>query len=257
MLMNFRFYSFFILLISISACKNNHPTPLSVSTINGKRIAIDTLIAPNPEIENYIRPYKLHLNSTLDSALAYNAQNLSIKDGKLNTALGNMMADLVMEQANPIFNSRTGKNIDLVLLNYGGVRSGIGKGAVTTRTAFKLMPFENEIVVVELSGKKMLEMLTYLEEAKIAHPISGFHLTVDENYKTIKATIGSKPIVEDGTYFVATSDYLQQGGDSMFFFKDPINLFTIDYKLRNAIIDYFKKVDTLKTAIDNRYIQIP
>ncbi len=255
--MKLRFYTFFILLIFISACKNNPPAPLSVSTINGKRIPIDTTIAPDPEIENYIRPYTLHLNSTLDSTLAYNPQNLSIRDGKLNTALGNMIADLVMEQANPIFKSRTGKNIDFVLLNYGGIRADIGEGNVSTRTGYQLMPFENDIVIVELSGKKMLEMLSYLEDAKIAHPISGIQLRVDKKFKTINATIGNKPIDKERTYFVATSDYLQQGGDSMFFFNEPLNLYTIDYKLRNAIIDYFQKVDTLRAAIDNRYIQTP
>jgi len=162
----------------------------------------------------------------------------------------------VIEQANPIFKSRTGYEIGMVLLNRGGIRSGIGKGAVTTRTGFKLMPFENEIVVAELSGEKVLEMLSYLENSKTAHPISGLSLEVDGNFKTLSATINGEPIKAEKTYFVATSDYLQQGGDSMNFFKDPINLYKIDYKLRNAIIDHFKKVDTLKASIDNRYIQI-
>lgn len=255
--MNLRFCAVFMLLIFISSCKNNPPTSLSVSTINGKRISIDSSIVSDPEIEDYIKPYTLHLNSTLDSALAYNPQNLSIRDGSLNSALGNMVADLVMEQANPIFRSRTGNNIDLVLLNHGGIRSDVGKGKVSTRTGYQIMPFENNIVVVELSGKKILEMLAYLEDAKIAHPISGIKLSVDKNFKTINVTIGNKPIDIEKSYFVATSDYLQQGGDSMFFFKNPLNLFPIDYKLRNAIIDYFKKVDTLRAAIDNRYIQTP
>ena len=44
----------------------------------------------------------------LDSALAYNPTNLVKNNGALNTPIGNMMADLVLEQANPIFKSRTG-----------------------------------------------------------------------------------------------------------------------------------------------------
>lgn len=254
-LMNFRNCILIFLIISIGSCKSKNP--YSVSAINGKRVLIDTTITPDREIENYIKPFTQHLNSTLDSTLAYNPQDLSVNEGKLNSALGNLIADLVMEQANPIFNSRTGKNIDLVLLNHGGIRADIGKGNVSTRTAYQLMPFENDIVVVELSGKKILEMLKYLEKANIAHPLSGIQITMDKNYKIISATISNARIEEENTYLVATSDYLQQGGDSMFFFKDPVNLFTTDYKLRNAIIDYFVKVDTLNTAIDNRFIQYP
>ncbi len=255
--MKFRNSLLILLIIFIGSCKSNNPLPLSVSAIDGKRIPIDTTITPDPEIENYIKPFTQHLNSTLDSTLAYNPQNLSVNEGNLNTALGNLIADLVMEQANPIIKSRTGKNIDLVLLNHGGIRADIGKGNVSTRTAYQLMPFENDIVVVELSGKKIFEMLKYLEEARVAHPLSGIQITMDKNFNIISATINGAQIEEEKTYMVATSDYLQQGGDSMFFFKDPVNLFKTDYKLRNYIIDYYKKVDTLETAIDKRFIQNP
>lgn len=254
--MNIRLFSFLFLLINIVACKNNTHIATTPVNINGKRIPIDDQILPKPSIVDFIKPYSEHLNATLDSTLAYNPSNLNKNDGKLNTSIGNMMADLVMEQANRIFKSRTGNSIDMVLLNYGGIRSGIGKGPVTARTGFVLMPFENEIVVAELSGKKLLEMLSYLENAKTAHPISGLELKVDENFKTISATIKGESVKAEKTYFVATSDYLQQGGDSMNFFKDPINLYVINYKLRNAIIDYFKKVDTLSAKVDTRYIQI-
>ncbi len=241
-----------IISFSLLGCKNS----IQTTSIKAEKIPIDQSIEGDPEIEAYIKPYAEHLNQTLDSIIAYNPTNLSKKDGKLNTALGNLMADLVMEQAKPVFKSRTGNSIDVVLLNNGGIRSGIGKGPVTSRTGFELMPFENEIVVVELSGKKVQEMLSYLEVAKTAHPISGMQLTVDDNYKLTSALIGGKELDLNRSYFVATSDYLQQGGDNMNFFKDPLNLFDIDYKLRNAIIDYFIKVDTLKTSIDSRFIQI-
>jgi hypothetical protein len=44
---------------------------------------------------------------------------------------------------------------------------------------------------------------------------------------------------------VATSDYLANGGDNMTFFKESKIKFDIEYKLRNMLIDYFKKVDIL------------
>jgi len=251
--MSYRFLYILFLLTSLWACKNS----ISTTSIKGDIIPINETIADNPEIEAYIKPYAKHLNQTLDSIIAYNPTNLSKKDGNLNTALGNLMADLVMEQANPIFKSRTGNSIDLVLLNQGGIRSGIGKGPITSRTGFELMPFENEIVVVELSAKKIQEMLTYLEVAKTAHPISGMQITLDSNFKLKNVMIGGKELDVNRSYFVATSDYLHQGGDNMNFFKEPMDIYQLDYKLRNAIIDHFMKVDTLKTSIDNRFIQIP
>ncbi|HSM63413.1 MAG TPA: 5'-nucleotidase, partial [Gillisia sp.] len=142
------------------------------------------------------------------------------------------------------------------LLNYGGIRAAVGKGTVNARTAYSLMPFENEVVVAELTGKKINELLSYLEKNRTAHPLSGIQISVDQNYKIIDATVNGEKIDPEKTYFVATSDYLQNGGDNMTFFKDPVNIYITNYKIRNTIIDYFQKVDTVKTKRDNRYIKI-
>ena len=41
----------------------------------------------------------------------------------------------------------------------------------------------------------------------------------------------------------------------MRFFKTNDTVYSLDYKIRNAMIDYFSKVDTIRTVIDNRFIQ--
>ncbi|MBZ9630632.1 5'-nucleotidase C-terminal domain-containing protein [Salegentibacter sp. LM13S] len=248
----FRLSFYLLLSVFILSCKGNS---VETAEIKSQRIAIDENIEADPEIEEFVAPYKEHLNKTLDSTLAYNPKDMVKSDGDLNTAIGNLMADIVIAQANPIFKSRTGNEIDMVLLNHGGIRSGLNKGNISSRSAYALMPFENEIVVTELSGEKINEMLSYLEEAKTAHPVSGIQIEMDQDYKVTSAKINGEEVDEDKNYFVATSDYLQQGGDNMSFFKDPIALYKVDYKLRNAIIDYFKKVDTLKVEKDNRFIR--
>ena len=250
--------TFRILLISFSAlllsCKESNQDQVSISEISSNRIKIDDSIKGNKDIENFIAPFKEHLNKTLDSTLAYNPKLLSKSDGDLNTAIGNLMADAIMLQANPVIKKRVKRDIDFVLLNHGGIRSELPKGGVTTRSAYNLMPFENEIVVAELSGGKVKEMLRYLEKAKTAHPVSKeIQIRAGKDYSIIEAKIKGEQIDEDKTYLVATSDYLYNGGDNMEFFKDPVNLYGADYKIRNALIDFFTKVDTIKTQIDNRY----
>ncbi len=242
-----------ILILSFLSCKNSNNL---IDTIEGKRIAIDTSLKGDASIENFIAPYKEYLNKTLDSTLAYNPISINKSQGELNTAIGNLMADIIMEQVNPVFRSRTGKEIDMVLLNYGGIRSDLPKGAISARSAYRLMPFENEVVIVELSGKKIMEMLQYLERARTAHPVSGIKIETDKNFKITSATINGEEIKENRTYLIATSDYLQQGGDNMNFLMDPVNLFGADYKIRNAIIDYFMKIDTVKAGRDDRYLRI-
>ena len=113
------------------------------------------------------------------------------------------------------------------------------------------MPFENSLVVVELSGEKIEELIRFLIDKNEAHPVSNhFNLAILKN--DYKLTINNLAFKKDKNYFVLTSDYLQSGGDSMNFFKNPINLYSIDYKVRNAIIDYLTENDTINASLDNR-----
>ncbi len=229
---------------------------MKLSKIEGKQIPITDSILPDPDIEAYIKPYRENIQKDLDSVLAYSADTYSKNDGELNTALGNFMADVLYSEANPVFKSRTGKDIDMVLLNYGGIRSTLNKGNVSKRTAFQLMPFENSVVVVAIKGIQIDSLIDYLRSSKRAHPISGLKLVVNENFDVAEARINGNEIEQNKTYYVATSDYLYNGGDNMRFFKPNDTVYYLDYKIRNALIDNFNKIDTIKPVIDDRFIQI-
>ncbi|MFC5196006.1 5'-nucleotidase C-terminal domain-containing protein [Bizionia hallyeonensis] len=224
--------------------------------IKGEQITITDSLKSDPDIEAFIKPYREHVNNDLDSVLSYAVDTYSKSDGEFNTAIGNLFADVIYEQSNPVFFQRTGKNIDMVLLNHGGIRAIISKGPVSARTAFEIMPFENSIVVVGIKGSQINLMTEYLSKAKRAHPIAKLNLVLDADYSVKEATISGNPIDVNKTYYVATNDYLYNGGDHMTFFKPEESIEILDYKIRNAFIDYFKKTDTISPVIDNRFIKL-
>ncbi len=236
----------------MTSCKQE---PYSLTKIEGKQITINDSLAIDEDIDAFIKPFRESVNKDMETVLSYSPKTYSKRDGEFNTAIGNLMADAVYKQSNLIFNKRTGKNIDMVLLNYGGIRSIISKGNITTRTAFQIMPFENSIVVVALKGQQIDSLTYYLSKAKRAHPISGLELNLDNHFTITKALIKDKKIKKDKVYYVATNDYLYSGGDRMNFFKTNDSLYVLDYKIRNAMLDYFKKVDTINPKIDNRFIK--
>ena len=220
------------------------------------RIEINSQISVDSTILKFIEPYKKNIKKDLFKTFAYSAYTLDKKEGELNTAIGNMMADAVFELSNPVFKLKKNKNIDFVLLNYGGIRSIISKGNINEKTAYNLMPFENEVVVTKLTGKDIYTLIDYLRIVKSAHPISGLNLELDKNYKLIKARINNKSIDINKYYYVATSDFLLNGGDKMDFFNKSSENTFLNYKIRDLLIDYFIKIDTLKPKIDNRFIRI-
>lgn len=243
---------FIISLITIILFISCKKAPLETVRIEAENIPVTNEIISESAIDSFLKPYKAHIEKEMNTILSYTPVNLTRTDGNLESSLGNLMADLSYELANPIFKKRTGNTIDFVLFNYGGIRAGIDKGNITNAHAFKLMPFENTFVVAELSREKLEELISFLIDKKLAHPLSRqVQLTVLKNGFDLK--INNIDYKKKDSYFILTSDYLQNGGDDMTFFKNPLTLHKLDYKVRNAIIDYFKKTDTIKVALDGRF----
>lgn len=242
-----------VTIVFIASCKQ---VPKNLASIEGEQLVIDSTSNEITEVKNFIAPYKNRVNAILDSTLAYAPYKISKDDGPYNTSAGNLMADLMLSEAKPIFKKRTGKDIDFVLMNHGGIRSIISKGNVSARTAYEVMPFENNISVVELDGKSVLEMVNYIIQSKRAHPMGGIKVILNKDDSINGIKIQGKPFDIERHYYIATSDYLVSGGDDMVFFKNALSITDIDYKIRNAIIDYFSKIDTLSPKVDDRYYKL-
>ena len=247
----------FVIFLTIAFSISCKESPKVMTSIDGQQLIIDSSYASIDSIANFITPYHNHVNAVLDSTLAYAPFLISKTDGKYNTTAGNLMADIVLSQAGPIFKSRTGHTLNFVLLNHGGIRSVISKGKITAGTAYEVMPFENTVVVAELKGETILKMVDYLIKSKRAHPVAGIQIILNKNNTVHSIKIDGKPLDTSRNYYVATSDYLINGGDNMDFFSEAISKTETDYKIRNAMIDYFSKVDTVAPKVDLRYYQLP
>ena len=57
--------------------------------------------------------------------------------------LGNFVTDLCLRQYSNI--------ADICVMNNGGLRSNLTKGEITRGDIYTLMPFENELVILEFS----------------------------------------------------------------------------------------------------------
>lgn len=235
-----------------SSCQSAH---YQLQTIEGRQLEIDQSIPGNDSLETFIAPYRERISREMNRVLSYAPEHLNKNQGDLNSPLGNMMADAVMEMAGPIFTKRTGKNLDIVLLNHGGIRAGISQGDISVGTAFELMPFENEVVVAALDAAGERAMVDYLANEQVPHPLAGMQIVVDGQDQPAKVLVGGRPIEERRTYYVATNDYLYEGGDRMTFFSASQKRSVLDYKIRNLLIDYFQKKDTITATTDNRFIR--
>lgn len=199
-----------------------------------------------------VLPYKTKMDSIMNEILGTSEQ--ALLKGLPEGTLGDFVSDAVLKKTNDTYNPSDNIKADICLLNNGGLRSQLPKGKITLGNVFELMPFENEIVILTLSGEKTKQLFESLV-ANNGAPFSGATVK-GKGKKMTELKIGEKEFDVSKTYKVATSDYLAGGGDKYDFFASPIKVDTLKYKLRDAIVDYIKeenkKGNTIKVAIDGR-----
>lgn len=220
-----------------------------------RRIKVEQKNENDSSLIKMISPYQEEMKNKMDAVIGFAPQ--ALERAKPESNLGNFVADLsfkygfeFLQQEQKVKDS---SNV-ICLLNHGGLRSVISKGDVTIGSCYSLMPFENEIVIVEISGTKMIQIQKYLENSG-GEPIANMNLdiTVFSNTKReVNCTIGGIQFDPNQNYFVVTSDYLAKGGDKMDFFLDPISLTQTGKLLRDAIIDAVKDQKTIKAETDGR-----
>jgi 5'-nucleotidase len=235
-----------ITLLSFS-CTNTSYNISNISFEDNIKIK-DSII--DSEIELIIKPYRNKIKK-LKKVIGSSKESYSIRDGKLESTLGNLIADILYEECNPKFKEITSKNIDFALFNYGGVRGTLNKGDITQHDLFTIMPWKNLATVVKIKGEKVVDLINYFNNENLAHPSSKIEIEFF-NKKVKKILINKKEFESDKDYYVLTSNFLQEGGDKMIFFKDPLELYNLNLNLRELLIKSMTNKKLVESKLDNR-----
>ncbi len=71
---------------------------------------------------------------------------------------GSQIAPIVADALKWLLN-RSGLQVDITIQNAGGVRTDVAAGDITVETIYELLPFENTLIVFEMTGKRIKTML--------------------------------------------------------------------------------------------------
>ncbi len=229
-------------------CKTAYQ-PSNIQTQNN--IAISEQAEEDVYVAQFIKPYKQSIDDALDAIIASSTVDLN-KQG-LSSNLGNLLSDAVLNYANTYSQNHQLPPVDIAILNHGGMRVDIGKGEVSVKKVYELMPFENTLVLVEMTGLQLNGFIDYMLQHKKGHPIAGITLEY-EGDRLHQALIGGKPVEIDKTYWIATHNYLYNGGDGMDFFQQNVESLETPIKIRDIFIEEFKRMKVLPDTKEQRLI---
>lgn len=235
--MKLKNYTIYTLAIIVIACSPSYNLQLYNDEVIEVQFPVDSTIL------TIIKPYQNGIESQMSEVLC--VSEMEMKKGKPESLLGNFVTDLCLNYA----------DAHVCVMNNGGLRSSLPKGNITIGDVYSLMPFENELVVLELDIESFKILVDYITK-RGGEPFSGMTLIASSKGYDIQE------VTKLGHFFdfnkenkirILTSDYLANGGDKMWFFKDK-EQDKVGVKLRDAIIDHCRKSDTISSKLDNRLI---
>lgn len=240
----------FLSLLFLFSCSRH----LVVREINTRNIAVTPQAATvDSVLESLVKPYRDSLEKDMNTLVTISA--VPLVKGKPESKLTNLMADILLDFGNNyVQNQYLNFKPDASYVNYGGLRASLPQGEITVQRIFELMPFENELVMVELSGIDFIQMADKIA-ARGGEGVAGFRLGIRDG-KASSVTVRGKAIDPQASYWVVTSDYIANGGDQMSMFvnaRQRINTGTrIRDELIRALTVRYKESGTIDVKEDGR-----
>lgn len=181
-----------------------------VTKVEGRMQPIDSSLDAKPDAGAValLAPYKAKVDSIMFRVVG--TAEMSMDKGAPESLLSNLVADVLREAAVQTL----GKPADMGLINMGGLRNILTEGPITCDNIYEILPFENSLCVLTLTGASMKELLSDIA-FRHGEGVSGVKMEITKRGRLLKASVAGRPIEDDSLYTVATIDYLAEGNDGM------------------------------------------
>jgi 2',3'-cyclic-nucleotide 2'-phosphodiesterase (5'-nucleotidase family) len=187
------------------------------------------------DIEALIAPYRTEMMAKMGEQLAICP--VEMRTGRPEGIMGNFVADIVLHRART--DAPVGVSVDAGLVNNGGLRVSWSKGEISLGLVYELMPFDNEIYLLRFSGEQMSQLADDIA-ARGGEPVAGLHFAIRDTVAE-NLTVSGAPVAADRDYWVATSDYLANGGGGMQTLWESREVVKTGVLIRDAIADWLRE----------------
>lgn len=233
------------------------PTPADIHARATESI-VDSSIPDDASVDRMLEGYspKVRALNLVIGKLEGDLKKSGIGAG----SLGNFVADALRDRAQV----KLGRPVLLAITNSGGLRrNDIAAGELKVSDIFELLPFENALVTLDLTGEQLRQFLDVVMRNRDAQ--SGARITYQLNDKKeneiVSVKLGSATAEQDidpnATYTIVTIDYLVKRGGEYSVLKEAKNVQPLNVTMRDAVLDYVKAQtalgQTIRSTLDGRF----
>ncbi|KAF0195030.1 MAG: 5'-nucleotidase [Bacillota bacterium] len=200
-------------------------------------------IVEDPAVVELLSHYKAEVNAIQAIIIGSTQVHLEGTRDKVRTQetnLGNLITDAILDKS----------GADVALTNGGGIRVSIAVGDISRKNVFDVLPFGNLIVVKEVPGSIIMEMLevgarlypaangAFLHTAGLTYSIDASKPALERVHSVI---LNGQPLKIDEIYLLATNDFMAAGGDGYVMLK-KYPIFAEMISLEEALAEYVAKL---------------
>jgi 2',3'-cyclic-nucleotide 2'-phosphodiesterase (5'-nucleotidase family) len=171
------------------------------------------VVVPDPEVTAIVAYYQAQIEDVKNLVVGETTTAIT-RNYRYESAMGDWVTDIMRAY-------EYAPGIDFAFTNSGGLREDIDAGEITFGEIFEAIPFDNTLVVVELDGNEVRQVL---EEGITGDhgviQVSGLQFTFDYDAPVGSRIIGDVidlstglPLDPATTYNVAVNDFMAAGGD--------------------------------------------
>jgi 5'-nucleotidase len=184
-------------------------------------------VVPPVALEQAMRPYVDQMHSRYAEPLGIDLPVPLLRSEEL----GRLVCDAIAKAS----------GADIAIQNLGGVRADLAAGALTFGEVFEVLPFDNRIAVLTLSGDELVRMLAHMYGRRGKMPyLRGLDVKTNASGLDVRLATGGELRAKD-TYVVATNDFLAYGGEGLNeIIRDRSRIRVLDVTVLRALIEHLE-----------------
>ncbi|MEM7132002.1 MAG: bifunctional UDP-sugar hydrolase/5'-nucleotidase [Chloroflexota bacterium] len=182
-------------------------------------------VMPSSDIVEVVDGWQMLVDEQLNETIGYTEAGLAQRE--------HPMANLVMDAwlwSNP--------SAQIAVTNWGGFRAEVPTGDITWGSVIDVLPFDNNLVTVDITGAQLAENLLCCGGA-----VGGISYQLNGDSVDITLADGSD-LALDSTYTVIINDFMYAGGDDYLFGEQDPDGYDTNVHWRQPVIDYILSLET-------------
>ena len=201
-------------------------------------------IQPDAEVQAIVQHYQALIDEALGATVGEAVTEIT-RNRAAESEMGNFVTDAMRTYLD---------GVDIAVTNAGGLRADIDAGPITLAEIYAVLPFNNTLVTMNLTGEQIRQVLQegYRPERYGVVQVSGLLWTVEESTVTSVTLADGTPLDPDATYRVATNNFMASGGDEFTTLTQGTNVIDTGINLVDTVVRYLEARSPVDPKVEGR-----